>query len=164
MFICKLLGSLLLSAAGFCVGMFFIGKLRRRERFLTEFGVFLSLLETRLRFQNADIFTLCNDCAKPTLPALAVEPDGSPFSELWNSRIEALVRSYCLNNSDRELLSGFGSLLGTADVEGELRHIALYRSLLEEQLAQARAAVKQKTGVYRAIGLFGGVSAALMIL
>lgn len=161
----KLTGCALIALTGFGIGNLLCKKLGARRDFFGKFCVFISLLQTRIRYDSADIFTLVSCCAKGAgLSYFESTEDTLPFASFWNSEIENIPKKAGLNNSDKELLSEFGSLLGTTDVEGQLKHLELYGSIFQKRLKDCQAEFKDKSRVYRALGLFGGVSAALIIL
>ena len=58
---------------------------------------------------------------------------------------------------------GFGEKLGKTDLEGQLSHIELYRALFQKQIKEAEDDAQKKSRLYRTLGIFGGVSAAILI-
>lgn len=162
----KLIGCVLTAAAGLAVGCLKTQKLSARRDFYEKFCVFLSLTETQIRYVGGDVFSLVSRCAVSSgLNFLCVGEDSDlSFSDIWNGRIAAAPSKNGLNNSDKELLCEFGSALGATDIEGQLKHIALYQSIFLEKLSESKAAVKEKSRIYRSLGLFAGISAALIIL
>ena len=87
-----------------------------------------------------------------------------PFAVFWNSEVDRIPKKVGLNNSDKELLIEFGALLGTTDIDGQLKHLELYGSIFEKRLNDCQAEFRDKSRIYRALGLFGGISTALIIL
>ena len=75
-----------------------------------------------------------------------------------------IPKGYALKKSDTDLLLEFGSHLGKTDVEGQLKHIELYRQLFEKQLEAAEDAIAKKSKLYKTMGLFVGTAAALMMM
>ena len=147
----KILGAALISCSGFSIGCMYVQRLKLRLDFLREFSVFLSSLSTAVRYRSADIAVLVNDYSRP-------------FSQMWQSSIADFKKRRCLSNADMALLKEFGEGLGTTDVEGQLSHIALYQGLFSKQQSDAEDDIIQKSKLYKSLGLFGGVSAALMFL
>lgn len=140
-------------------------KLISRREFFERFCVFLSVLKTQIRYSSSDIFTLINLSAKGAgIDCLFGENTDVPFSLFWQDLIDNIPKSNGLNNSDKELLINFGSGLGTTDTEGQLRHIELYLGMFQNRLEESKAELNKKSAVYKALGLFGGISAAIIIL
>ncbi len=157
----KIIGALLLAAAGLGFGCARARRLAERQEFLGRVLTFISCLSTELRYRNDDIFSLVNSCGE----LFRVSQSGStPFYSSWLDCIGKLRRRWSLTPRDAELLDELGSRLGTTDPEGQLTHLAHYNALFERQLAEAREQAEQKTKLYKTLGLFAGVSAAIMLL
>lgn len=163
--IIKIIGGLFITAAGFLIGNTFSKKLSRRRDFLKTFQVFLSTLSTNLRYSGADIFSVVKLSAQSAnFSEFDLTEYNKPFEDVWHKKVEEIPNCISLNDSDKELLLEFGSHLGKTDTEGQLRHIELYQTLFERQLKSAETEVSDKSRLYRTIGLFSGISAALMII
>ena len=161
----KLTGCALIALTGFGAGCMLTKKLGARSDFFGKFCVFISLLQTRIRYDSADIFTLVSCCAEGAgLECFESAEETLPFADFWNSEIEKIPKKTGLNNSDKELLSEFGSALGTTDIEGQLKHLGLYGEIFQNRLSECETALKDKSRIYRALGLFGGISTAIIIL
>ncbi len=157
----KIIGAFLLAAAGFGFGCAPARRLAARREFLRRALTFISCLSTELRYRNDDIFSLVNSCGE----LFQVSQSGSsPFYSSWRACIGRLRFRWSLTPRDTELLDELGSRLGTTDSEGQLTHLEHYRALFERQLAEARSDAEQKTKLYKTLGLFVGVSAAIMLL
>ncbi len=157
----KLAGALLLSLAGLAAGCALVRRLRLRKRFLRDFIAFLTALETNLRWRCDDIFTLVNSSQE--LFALPAD-SSSPFEQVWEKYTAPLSRRFCLKREDALLLGELGAGLGKTDAEGQLAHLALYKTLFCKQLAAAEEELQSKAKLYRTLGLFAGMSAALMMI
>ena len=161
----KLSGCALIALTGFGVGTLLCKKLGARRDFFGKFSVFISLLQTQIRYNSADIFTLVSSCAMGAgLEYFDGANEALPFAVFWDDEINKIPKKAGLNNSDKELLFEFGSLLGTTDIEGQLKHLELYESIFKKRLNDCQAEFRDKSRIYRALGLFGGISAALIIL
>ncbi len=158
----KILGAALISFSGFSIGCMYVQRLKLRLDFLREFSVFLSSLSTAVRYRNADIAVLVNSCGE--LFSFPESDYSRPFSQMWQSSIADFKKRWRLSEADMALLKEFGEELGTTDVEGQLSHITLYQGLFSKQQSGAEDDIIQKSKLYKSLGLFGGVSAALMFL
>ena len=158
----KILGAALISFSGFSIGCMYVQRLKLRLDFLREFSVFLSSLSTAVRYRNADIAVLVNSCGE--LFSFPESDYSRPFSQMWQSSIADFKKRWRLSEADMALLKEFGEGLGTTDIEGQLSHITLYQGLFSKQQSGAEDDIIQKSKLYKSLGLFGGVSAALMFL
>lgn len=71
---------------------------------------------------------------------------------------------YALKHEDKQLLCSFGEKLGITDVEGQLKHIELYKGLANAHLDDSKNEIKQKSRLYKTMGFFVGTAAALVII
>lgn len=164
--ILKITGSVMLVSACFLVGFLRSKALYKRRDFFKSFIVFLSSLETNLRYNSSDIFTLvsmCAECCK--LKHLSIDKNADkPFVSAWNERVSELPDSFSLKKADRELLVEFGSQLGKSDLDGQLKHVELYKAIFSNQLSLANEEIAKKSKLYKTMGLFVGISIALLII
>lgn len=89
---------------------------------------------------------------------------GASFFEAWQNALMQLPHSMGLSKEDIRLLTDFGQGLGTTDVEGQLAHCELYKTMFSSRLKQAREEKEKKVKLYRMLGLFSGVAVSLLIL
>lgn len=162
----KLLGGIILLISGYLSGCYFSGRLTRRKRFFESFLSFIVSLEIRLRYSQLDIIPLISRCAEQSsLPAFSgIIASDEPLSEIWNRRVDKIPSSEGLKADDRELLSQFGTQLGRTDLEGQLKHLAEYRALIEERLNSAGEICQKKSKLYRSLGFFAGAAVTLVLL
>ena len=158
----KVCGAVLLSAAGILAGFLFARRLTTRRRFFREFSAFLTALKTSLRYRNEDIFTLVSRSG--TLFAIVKNNGSLPFEAAWKSAVADFPKRWCLNTGDMTLLYDFGAGLGKTDYEGQLAHIEWYAAACEKRRQEADGDVRQKARLYKALGMFAGVSAAILFL
>ena len=158
----KVCGAFLLSAAGILTGFLFARRLAVRRRFFREFSAFLTALKTALRYRNEDIFTLVNQSGE--LFHVAQSCGGQPFEAAWKGAIADFPKRWCLNAGDMALLRDFGAGLGKTDLEGQAAHIEWYMSACEKRRQEADGDVRQKARLYKTLGMFAGVSAAILFL
>lgn len=162
----KIFGSVLVVAASFAIGCKLSHNLHRRRDFLKAFVTFISSLATSIRYSSADIFTLVNSCTgDDNLSFLLLnENDLDSFDTAWKNRIDNIPKAISLTKSDRQLLYEFGSQLGKTDIEGQLKHLELYKITFAKQLSSAEDAITQKSKLYKTMGFFAGTAAALMMI
>lgn len=157
----KVCGAFLLSAAGILTGFLFARRLHTRRRFYREFSAFLTSLKTALRYRGDNIFTLVNQSGD----LFAVTEIGDqPFEAAWKNAVEDFPKRWCLNSGDMSLLHDFGAGLGKTDYEGQIAHIEWYIAACEKRRQEADGDVRQKARLYKTLGMFAGVSAAILFL
>ena len=67
------------------------------------------------------------------------------------------------DKSDIETVYFFGKSFGVTDKNGELAKIELHSQMIRERLDMLKNDIISKTKIYRILGMFGGVLAAVMI-
>lgn len=163
----KLIGCVLIVSACFLTGYTMSRNLFVRRDFLKSFIVFLSALSTNMRYNSSDIFTLVSLSVREEEMSFFKFDNtlhNQPFETAWSERIRLLPKSLSLKKSDKELLSEFGRELGKTDIDGQLKHIELYKTVFEKQLYSAEEEISKKSKLYKTMGLFAGISIALMII
>ncbi len=75
-----------------------------------------------------------------------------------------IPRAYALTKADTDLILQFGAQLGKTDIDGQLKHIKLYKDFFKKQLDEAEEAIAKKSKLYKTMGLFAGSAAALMMM
>ncbi|MCD8026002.1 MAG: stage III sporulation protein AB [Clostridiales bacterium] len=162
----KIIGSCLVVGACFAAGCFFSKKLYNRRDFLKNFTVFLNSLSTHIRYESSDIFSLVSQSARESDLDYFVfsSYENRSFSELWNEKLESMPMSFGVEKPDKKLLADFGKELGKTDVQGQEKHLELYKNIFSDRLSNAEEAIKQKSKLYKAMGFFAGAATVLMII
>lgn len=159
----KYVGLILIIITCFGTGYYFSLRLKLRFVFLSAFKDFLSALETNLRYNSSDIFTLVKSSAPEAVKDI-FDKENSNFISYWSECINSIPKKYALKNDDYNIIYEFGKMLGTSDVEGEIKHIKLYEELIKNNLYNSESELKQKSKLYKLLGLFAGLTIALLML
>lgn len=86
------------------------------------------------------------------------------MNEYFETCIKNIPKACALKKEDKSLIIEFGRLLGTADIDGELSHIGLYKELIETNIDNSKEELNQKSKLFKLLGLFSGIAAALLII
>ncbi len=159
----KIIGSLLLLLSVTVCGFYFSNRLKLRRDFLLAFIEFLTNLETNIRYTSDDIINLVKRSAPNYLTDIFCT-DSYVFTDYWTDSLSRIPKSYGLKADDCSLLSEFGKLLGTTDIEGQLNHIELYKTLFKNSLDNSEKEYKSKGKLYRLLGFFCGATLAIMFI
>ncbi|MBR2279801.1 MAG: stage III sporulation protein AB [Ruminococcus sp.] len=160
----KYLGLILIVITGFGAGFYYSLRLKNRFEFLSAFKDFLSTLETNMRYNCSDIFTIVKNSAPDMLRNVFINDENPDFQRYWKSCISSVPKRYALKKEDYNLFYEFGRILGTTDIDGQLNHIKLYRELLNNNIDNSLKELKQKSKLSKLLGLFAGLSLALILL
>ena len=159
-------GALLLIAAGTLAGFMESRRLSLRVGRLETFLRFLSAAKTEVRYSAAPVARILElhgselgflrECAQAC-------GRGSKFSEAWRSCVSVRAPKDGFSPRDRELLLSFGEGFGASDTQGQLSHLQLYSDLFAANLKSAEEDRDRKSKLYRTLGTFAGIAAALLL-
>ncbi|HHV32107.1 MAG TPA: stage III sporulation protein AB [Clostridiales bacterium] len=162
----KLIGALMLIAAGTLAGIMESRRLAVRVDQLEAFLRFLSRAQTEIRFAALPVeqivqrhggeLQFLKRCASGC-------SGGMPFTVAWQDSVNAAAKEKSFLPGDIDLLRSFGEGFGASDVEGQISHCELYTELIGERLKNARDEKEKKSKLYLTLGVFGGLVAALVL-
>lgn len=160
----KIPGLILIVISCFSVGLYLSARLKYRLEFLSSFKEFLSSLEINIRYNCLEIIPLIKASAPVNITDIFSDENDGSFLDYWNNSINNIPKKFALKEEDLKLLYEFGRTLGTTDIEGQLNHIILYKNLIEANIDNSKKELKQKSKLYKTLGLFTGLSIALLLL
>lgn len=160
----KYIGLIFIVLCCFGAGYYLSLRLKARYDFLTAFKDFLSALEINLRFKNTEIFSLVKSSAPELLNNFFKDNNENNFQLYWSGCVSDIPKSFALKKDDISLLYEFGKLLGTTDIDGQLNHINLYKELINTNIDNSLSELKTKSKLYKMLGLFAGLTIALLLL
>ena len=169
--IIKVIGLLLLVAAGAFLGFSAAAGLSRRAAALEKIQRLLIQLGSQIRYTAAPVGELLAAAASspefqslPFLKAAAADLQIDGDFHTWRQGVKEQGEASGLTAADRELLVHFGDGLGRTDVEGQLTNCRLYAEQLGERLGEARRDAATKSRLYVTLGVTGGIGLALLLL
>lgn len=160
----KYTGIMLIIIFFFSTGLYFSVRLKNRYEFLSAFREFLSALETNIRYNGGDIFKLIERSLPNGISEYFKTGSFNNMNEYFETCIKNIPKACALKKEDKSLIIEFGRLLGTADIDGELSHIGLYKELIETNIDNSIEELNQKSKLFKLLGLFSGIAAALLII
>lgn len=162
----KFAGGLLLSVCGILTGIYLGEKLKTRTLFYEQYIRFLTQAQTMIGYTASSIRTVLEETKelplmKPVITdTLAGLDNGKSFEQAWKYAVVKNIH----NNDDRKLLLYFGAVFGTSDISGELAKISLQKENSQHRLGELKEDLKTKKRLYRTVGMFCGVLAAVVML
>ena len=153
---------------GICLyaGQSAASKLKKRAAYLRLLRQWIAEITGLLRTS----LPLTADLLRMTAEAPAYQPlrflhaasnHAEAFPDCWEP---ALLSDYMLTSEMREVLSTVGQTLGSTVLDGQLSVLALCTEQLADMQNQAEQAAREKSGLYRSMGLFGGLFAVILLL
>lgn len=159
----KIIGAGLILLCCTLCGFYYSYKLSLKLGFFNSLIDFLSRLETNIRYFGDDVFKLISISA-PSLLSEYFKEKKTPFTAYWNSAVQKLTKVYGLSSEVSANLTEFGKMLGATDVEGQIKHIGIYKSLFTTERDNFQNDFKTKARLYKTLGFFAGAVLALLIL
>ncbi|MFU0833309.1 MAG: Stage III sporulation protein AB [Oscillospiraceae bacterium] len=162
----KLLGALLLIMAGSLSGYKESHKLSVRVDSLELFLRFLSAAKTEIRYSAVPVvqvikrhsagFQFLEECANNC-------EQGGSFADAWRYTVIHYAKNDGFAANDIKLLLSFGEGFGASDTDGQIAHLQLYSELFATSLKSARDERNRKSKLYLMLGIFAGLSSALLL-
>lgn len=162
----KIIGCILIVAATTLSGFKKSQRLYKRRDLINDFLIFLDSLATNIRYSTDELSVILSkseDSFGKAIYNSYKEIKGS-FFERWKKSVILATQGYSLKHEDKQLLCSFGEKLGITDVEGQLKHIELYKNLAAAHLEDSKKDITEKSRLYRTMGFFVGTAAALIII
>jgi stage III sporulation protein AB len=172
--ILKIIGSVIVILSCSFIGMVLSRDCVRRPAQLRELQGSLHMLENQICFLCNVIIDAFEKISRVggtqtgiffarTIEILKEEKTISA-TEAWERAISQCIGRTALNSEDREILLAFGKLLGKTDVEGQIRNIRHTLEQLKLQEEKAEENRKKNEGMYRSLGILGGLAVVTLLL
>lgn len=160
-------GILFIFGGMFC-GFNMADKLKKGVDFCTEAEKLLNICECEIRSKNSDVYSIVrrlkNECVKmdfsfEELPeCYSSEYD---FHEQWTEALRSIDR---IDKEEIEIMLDLGNMLGTTDVEGQLRGINDIRTRVDSLYRRRRNEYEKKGKLYRSMGVLMGAALGIMVI
>lgn len=165
----KFIGGTMVVICGALCGLYFSAKLNRRTKFMEQYLIFLTQAKAMISYSHTEIPNiLVNVSGVPLLSEMLREchsymSGGENFSSAWRSAAKSAYEKGLLFKEDIRLFTGFGDSFGNMGCDEEESKSQLYIELVENRLEQLRNELLTKRKLYRVIGTFSGVMAAVIL-
>lgn len=159
----RLIGAICVFVCGTAGGFIVSDKLKNRKDFLKDFIAFLSALEINIRYRCSDIVDVVKRSAPKGISG-CFDFSYDDFSAIWSNFTDRIKKTSELKDEEINLITEFGSKIGTTDADGELNNILLYKEFFEKSYYNSLEEYKTKSKLYKTLGcLFGAVVAIIII-
>ncbi len=158
----RVLGAMLIVAAGTLLGVSRAAELFRRVRLLEDLERTLRALEAGVRYGGGSLGELIAAESRSPLCRLALEDP--EYSRDPRSALLRAGEQLFTSREDLDLLALLVSRLGETSVDVQLEHLALCRERARAVTETARARRDRNARLGVAAGAFGGVALCLILL
>ncbi len=165
----RLVAAFLFTAAGTAAGISLSLRLKEEREICREIGEVFRSSALQIRYRGMDVYELSSElkCKSglDNLTFLRQLPDryscGENFHVLWKNALDNQPR---LLDEERRLLSRFGELLGTSDVDGQLASIAVLEEELSGLEAKRNDNYHRKGKLFRCVGVLAGAMTGILVI
>lgn len=162
----RIIAAIIFTSAGCAAGAAYSLRLREKCSISTVISDILRKTSVYIRYSALDVYEIVaklkTDCPDNSfisrLPDSYIE--GQNFHQLWQKALEVEE----LPEEERLLLSEFGSILGTSDIEGQLSAIASLSERAEQLRSERSENYIRKGRMYRSVGVLAGVMVGILVL
>lgn len=169
----KIAGSIIVILSCTFLGFILSVDCRRRPRQLRELQSMLQMFENQISYlsdvivEAFDRITRVGSCETRIFFSRTIEilKEGShSASQAWEQAVKQGIKKTSLNKEDEGVLLGFGQILGSSDLEGQIKNIRLTLGHLKLQEEKAEDSRKKNEGMYRSLGILGGIAVVIVLL
>lgn len=170
----KYIGAVIVCVSGFVLGLKKAFIVEERLELLNEFEKSVLLLRGEIRYSSAtlpeavlSVGNRINGSLKNFYNSLyecLMNSPGISFAKLWEEQCELFFDKEEIHSDDKKMFMELGKLLGHLDIDMQLKNIELCISRLKEQQKNAAEDIKNKSKLYKTIGLSGGALLTLLLL
>ena len=167
----KFAGLIALTAASTALGLLFASAKGNRVRELASLALLIGELETRIRFERAELCVLFRRAAEkqdyaclPFLPLCSENMARMDFAGAFSSAVSECRAQMHLSEDDWKQVFSFAGALGATDLEGQLANCRVHEALFSEQLEAAKKDYAEKHKLYVSLGLFSGLMISVLLI
>ncbi|MDQ2085300.1 stage III sporulation protein SpoIIIAB [Herbivorax sp. ANBcel31] len=169
----KILGCLIVFISSSLLGHIYSRKCSKRPNELRTLQAMLQMFENEISFLSnklSDAFykiyngneSTVSNFFKSTVKNLCKEP-GISASKAWKSAVESNIKNTSLDKEDEQIIISFGKMLGTSDLEGQIKNIRMTLNQLKLQEEKAEEFRKKNEAMYRNLGILGGLAIIIIL-
>ncbi|HEX2946440.1 MAG TPA: stage III sporulation protein SpoIIIAB [Clostridia bacterium] len=170
----KIVGSLVVILSCSFLGLILSRDCSRRPQQLRELQTLLQMFENQISYLSdvlIEAFERVNRVANSETGLIfgrAAEilgkGEAQSAANAWEQAVRQCIRRTALNREDEEVLVEFGKLLGSTDLEGQIKNIRLTMEALRIQEKKAEESRSKNETMYKSLGILGGIAVVIVLL
>ncbi len=170
----KVIGSAMVVLSSGLLGYLYAIDCKKRPQELRALQGLLQMFETEITYASSTLveaFEKISGNSRYSAAALfksaseILKNDSSVGArEAWERAVKSNARQMGLDSEDENILFSFGKMLGSSDLEGQVKNIRLLINQLKIQEARAEEKRKQNERMYKTLGLLGGLAIVIVLL
>lgn len=170
----KLLGSLIVILSSTFLGYALANECKNRPLQLRELQGLLQMFENQISYLSdviAEAFERISRIGGSDVciffsrtVELLKEDKTLNASQAWEKAVNDNIRKTSLNQEDKDILLAFGKILGSSELEGQIKNIRLTMTQLKLQEEKAEASRVKNEKMYKSLGILGGIAVVIVLL
>lgn len=170
----KIIGSIIVLLSSGFLGFVLSSDCRKRPQQLRELQAMLIMFENRISYLSDVLAEAFGTISRTSKSPVAVffrntaeklaESKGCSSLRAWESAVRENIKRTSLNREDEEILVSFGKLLGSSELEGQIRNIRLTLEQLRLQEKKAEESRARNEGMYRSLSILGGIAIVIVLI
>ena len=90
--------------------------------------------------------------------------DGKPLSEIWRDAVCQCSAKWCYDKGDTDIFLDFGSILGSGDIETQIKNINKFCSNANERITHLKSKKIKSDEVFAKLGIYMGVLLIIFLI
>lgn len=170
----KIAGSIIVILSCTFLGFILSTDCRKRPQQLRELQSMLQMFENQISYLSDVISEAFGRISRVgssetgiffsrTIEILKQERSASA-SQAWENAVKENIKKTSLNKEDEDVLLTFGKMLGSSDLEGQIKNIRFTLEQLRLQERKAEESRSKNENMYRSLGILGGIAVVIVLL
>lgn len=167
----KIIGSLIVLISSSLLGFSHAKTYAKRPIELKVLQTLLQIFENEISFLSnvlEDAFMKVSRCSDSKVAAFFEGAaknlnEGFCASEAWEMAVRDNIKNTSLNSEDEGIIISFGKILGSSDLEGQIKNIHLTLNLLKIQEQKAEELKAKNESMYKNLGVLGGLAIIILL-
>lgn len=170
----KIIGSLIVILSSTFLGFTLANECKNRPVQLRELQGLLQMFENQISYLSdviAEAFERISRVRGSNICVffsrtveLLKEDTALNAPQAWEKAVNENIKKTSLNPEDKEILLAFGKMLGSSELEGQIKNIRLTMTQLKLQEEKAEACRVKNEKMYRSLGILGGIAVVIVLL
>ena len=167
----KIVGSLIVLVSSSLLGYSHAKTYAKRPQELKILQSLLQIFENEISFLSnvlEEAFLKVHKCTESSVAVFfeaAVKNLNAGFcaDEAWTKAVKDNISKTNLNSEDENIIISFGKMLGSSDLEGQIKNIRLTVNHLKIQEQKAEDMKVKNEGMYKNLGVLGGLAIIILL-
>lgn len=169
----KIVGSLIVLLSSGFLGYILSSDCKKRPQQLRELQAMLQMFENQISYLSdilAEAFTRIYKSSNSEVGVFFINTvdklknnKSINAASAWEAAVRENIKKTALNREDEEILVSFGKILGISDLDGQIKNIRLALGQLRLQEQKAEESRIKNEGMYRSLGILGGIAVVIVL-